>query len=77
MWFTDLFIKRPVVAIVVSSIILLLGAASLSRVAVREFPELERSVIYVNTAYRGASARTVQGFVTTPLQINIAGASGI
>ncbi len=38
MWFTDLFIKRPVLAIVISSMILLLGAASLSRVAVREFP---------------------------------------
>ena len=43
----------------------------------REFPELERSVIYVDTIYRGASARTVQGFVTTPLQIRIAGARGI
>lgn len=77
MWFTDLFIKRPVLAIVISSMILLVGGASLSNVQVREFPELERSVIYVNTVYRGASARTVQGFVTTPLQINIAGASGI
>jgi multidrug efflux pump len=75
--FTDIFIQRPVLAIVVSSLLLLLGLASLGKVGVREFPELESSVIYVDTVYRGASARTVQGFVTTPLQISIAGARGI
>ena len=64
-------------AVVVSSLLLLLGAASISRVGIREFPELERSVIHVATVYRGASARTVQGFVTTPLQLSIAGARGI
>ncbi len=77
MAFTDTFIQRPVLAVVVSSLLLLLGAASMSRVGIREFPELERSVIRVDTVYRGASARTVQGFVTTPLQISIAGARGI
>ncbi|MFK7977919.1 MAG: efflux RND transporter permease subunit, partial [Halioglobus sp.] len=77
MSFTDLFIKRPVLALVVSSLLLLLGGASLARVDIREFPELERAVIYVETYYRGASARTVQGFVTTPLQISIAGARGV
>ena len=74
MSFTDTFIQRPVLAVVVSSLLLLLGAASMSRVGIREFPELERSVIHVDTVYRGASARTVQGFVTTPLQLSIAGA---
>lgn len=49
----------------------------MAKVSLREFPELERSVIYVETAYPGASARTVQGFITTPLQISIAGARGI
>ncbi|MEH6636304.1 MAG: efflux RND transporter permease subunit [Halioglobus sp.] len=77
MSFTDHFIKRPVLALVVSSLLLLLGTASMFRVGVREFPELERSVIYVETTYRGASGRTVQGFVTTPLQNRIAGARGI
>ncbi len=77
MKFTDLFIQRPVLAIVVSSLLLLLGTASAFRVGVREFPELERSVIYVETYYPGASARTVQGFVTNPLQLSIAGAKGI
>ncbi len=77
MAFTDSFIKRPVLAIVVSALLLLLGTASLSTVSVRHFPELERSTIFVNTFYRGASARTVQGFVTTPLQVRLAGARGI
>lgn len=75
--FTDIFIKRPVLAIVVSSLLVLLGGASLSSIKLREFPEIERSIITVNTIYTGASARTVQGFVTTPLQTAIAGARGI
>lgn len=77
MKFTDVFIQRPVLAIVISALLLLLGVQSATRIGVREFPDLERSVIYVQTYYRGASARTVQGFVTTPLQISIAGARGI
>ena len=77
MAFTDHFIQRPVLAIVVSSLLLLLGGTAISRVNIREFPEIERSVISVETFYRGASARTVQGFVTTPLQLSIAGARGI
>ncbi|TDG12103.1 multidrug efflux protein [Seongchinamella unica] len=77
MRFTDVFIQRPVLAIVVSSLLLLLGGASLSKVGLRQFPALERSVIYINTYYPGASARTVQGFVTTPLQSRIAGARGV
>jgi multidrug efflux pump len=59
--FTDIFIQRPVLAIVVSSLLLLFGISSLFQVGVREFPELERSVIYVETAYRGASARSLPG----------------
>lgn len=77
MSFTDLFIRRPVLAIVVSALILLIGIASAFQVGVREFPELERSVINVRTLFRGASARTVQGFVTNPLQLRIAGARGV
>lgn len=77
MKFTDLFIRRPVLAIVISALLLLLGLEAANRVGVRQFPELERSVIYVETYYRGASARTVQGFITTPLQVRIAGARGI
>lgn len=77
MTFTDIFIRRPVLAVVVSALLLLLGIASAFQVGVREFPELERSVINVRTLFRGASARTVQGFVTNPLQLRIAGARGV
>ena len=77
MTFTDIFIKRPVLAIVVSCVLLLLGLQAASKLSVRHFPLIEKSVIYVNTNYPGASARNVQGFVTTPLQQRIAGARGI
>jgi multidrug efflux pump len=75
--FTDLFIERPVLAIVLSALLLLAGIQSATQLSLRHFPELERSVITVSTAYPGASARTIKGFVTTPLQIRIAGARGI
>ena len=52
MKFTDAFIQRPVLAIVISCLLLLLGGASLSKIGLRQFPELERSVIYVNTYCR-------------------------
>jgi multidrug efflux pump len=74
---TDIFIKRPVLAIVISCLLLLLGLASANKLSIREFPALERSVITIHTRYQGASARTVQGFVTTPLQLSIAGARGV
>jgi multidrug efflux pump subunit AcrB len=77
MRFTDIFIQRPVLAIVISALLLLMGSQAANHISVREFPELERSVIYVETVYPGASARTIQGFVTTPLQVTIAGAKGI
>ncbi len=77
MRFTDIFIQRPVLAIVISSLLLLLGLSSAGGLQIREFPELERSVISVTTQYQGASARTVEGFVTTPLQAHIAGARGV
>ncbi|EED32667.1 multidrug efflux RND transporter [gamma proteobacterium NOR5-3] len=77
MRFTDLFIQRPVLSIVLSALILVAGLASLGKITLREFPELERSVISITTVYPGANSRTIQGFVTTPLQVNIAGARGV
>ncbi|WP_439100982.1 efflux RND transporter permease subunit [Congregibacter sp.] len=77
MRFTDLFIQRPVLAVVLSALIVIAGLASLDKITLREFPELERSVISVTTVYPGANSRTIQGFVTTPLQVNIAGARGV
>jgi hydrophobe/amphiphile efflux-1 (HAE1) family protein len=74
---TDAFIRRPVLAIVVSSLMLMMGLQAMTQLAVRQFPDLEESVIYVSTVYPGASARTVQGFVTDPLQRRIAAANGV
>jgi len=77
MRFTDPFIRRPVLAIVVSALLLMLGIQSGSQMQVRQFPEVEKSLIAVTTYYPGASARTVQGFVTDPLQRRIAAANGV
>ncbi len=77
MRFTDIFIKRPVLAIVVSALLLMLGLQSMVQLQVRQFPDVEKSLIVVSTSYPGASARTVQGFVTDPLQRRIAAAEGV
>jgi multidrug efflux pump len=75
--FTDLFIRRPVLAIVTSLMLLLLGFQSARELTLREFPLVETSTIEVRTQYPGASARTVLGFVTTPLQRYVSSARGI
>ena len=74
---TDVFIRRPVLALVISGLLLMLGIQAMSQLAVRQFPELEAGVIYVYTIYPGASGRTIQGFVTDPLQRRIAAANGV
>ncbi len=75
--FTDLFVRRPVLALVVSAVMLLVGLQAGTQLKLREYPEIEKSVIFISTAYPGASAETVQGFVTTPLQRRIASAKGV
>jgi len=77
MRFTDLFIRRPVLAIVVSSLLLILGIQAASQLSLRQFPKIEKTLIFVYAVYPGASARTVQGFVTDPLQRRIASANGV
>ena len=77
MKFTDIFILRPVLASVVSLFILLLGLRSAMDLNVRQYPELQNAVITVNTVYVGADASLVQGFITTPLEQEIASADGI
>ncbi len=77
MRFTDIFIHRPVLAMVVSLLILLLGARSLQEMQLRQYPEVKNTVITVTTAYPGAEADLINGFITTPLQQAIAGAEGI
>lgn len=77
MTFTDIFVRRPVLATVVSLLILLMGLRSAMDMDLRQYPELENTVITVMTPYPGASSELVQGFVTTPLQQAIAEANGV
>ena len=77
MSFTDLFIKRPVLSTVVSLVILLLGLKSIDSLELRQFPKLQNSQITITTAYPGASADVIQGFITTPIQQAVASAEGI
>ena len=77
MAFTDTFIKRPVLATVVSLVILLLGLRSATDLSVRQFPEIQNAQISITTTYVGADADLVEGFITTPLEREIASAEGI
>ena len=74
---TDLFIKRPVLAIVVNLVILIAGLQSIRSLSVRQYPRSDIAVITVTTAYVGANADLVRGFITTPLERVIASADGI
>src|SRR5512138_1941243 len=77
MRFTDLFIKRPVLAIVVNLVILIAGLQSIRSLSVRQYPRSDIAVIRVSTTYVGANADLVRGFITTPLERVIASADGI
>src|SRR2546425_3762255 len=77
MKFTDVFVKRPVLAIVVNLIILIAGVQSIRALSVRQYPRSDIAVVNVSTAYVGASADLVRGFITTPLERVIASADGI
>ena len=74
---TDYFIKRPVLSLVISTMIVLLGAQAFFNTQVRQYPELETSVITINTAYPGASAELIQGFITTPIQQVVSSTVGV
>ncbi len=77
MRFTDLFIQRPLLAWVLNSLILLFGIVAFSYLDLRPYPEVDTAQVSVHTAYPGAPADVVQGFVTGPLQRAIVGAEGI
>lgn len=77
MAFTDPFIRRPVLASVVSLLILLLGFQAWSKLQIRQYPQMENALITVTTAYPGANAETIQGYITQPLQQSLASADGI
>ncbi|MEE5042580.1 multidrug efflux RND transporter permease subunit [Pseudomonas alliivorans] len=77
MTFTDPFIRRPVLATVVSLLIVLLGIQAYSKLVIRQYPQMENALITVTTAYPGANAETIQGYITQPLQQSLASAEGI
>ena len=77
MRFTDIFIKRPVLAISLSFLIALLGFQAIFKMQVREYPEVINTVITVNTSYYGASSDLIQGFITQPLEQAVAQADNI
>ena len=74
---TDLFIRRPVLALVVNLVIVIAGLQSVRALSVRQYPRSDSAVIQVSTAYIGANADLVRGFITTPLERSIASADGI
>jgi multidrug efflux pump subunit AcrB len=77
MHFTDIFVKRPVLATVVSLLILLAGAQSVLKLPIRQFPEVSDTKIEVTTVYPGANADQIKGFITTPLQQAVASTEGV
>src|SRR3979411_254587 len=77
MKFTDLFVKRPVLAVVVNLVILIAGLQAIRSLSVRQYPRSDIAIVTVTTVYVGANANLVRGFITTPLERLIASADGI
>jgi multidrug efflux pump len=75
--FTDIFIRRPVLASVVSLLILLVGLQSGWNLPIRQYPEITKTTITITTGYPGANADQIKGFITTPIQQAVASAEGI
>src|SRR5574340_349879 len=77
MKFTDLFIRRPVLALVINMLIIVAGLQAIRTLNVRQYPHSENASVTVTTVYTGASANLVRGFITSPLERVIAAADGI
>jgi multidrug efflux pump len=75
--FTDVFIKHPVLAIVVNLIIVLVGVRALTQLPVQQFPDVQSSSVIITSVYTGASAETVRGFLTTPIERVVSAISGV
>jgi len=75
--FTDIFIKRPVLSIVVSMVIVIAGLQAISSLTVRQYPSNENAKVIISTIYVGADADLVRGFITTPIEQAVATADGI
>jgi multidrug efflux pump len=77
MSFTDIFIRRPVLSLVVSLLILLIGLRAMTSLPIRQYPKLSNTTITVTTIYPGAAPDLIQGFITTPISQAVATAEGI
>ncbi len=75
--FTDIFIKRPVLATVVSLMLLLVGIQAGLKLQIRQYPELQQTTLTITTTYPGANADLIRGFITTPLEQAVASTEGI
>jgi multidrug efflux pump len=75
--FTDIFVRRPVLSLVLSMLILVLGARAIFQLPVSQYPQTESAVVTISTTYYGADAATVAGFITQPLEAAISQAQGI
>jgi len=75
--FTDLFIRKPVIALVVNIVILVVGLVDYTKLNTRQYPRSDSAVVSVTTVYFGASADTVRGYITTQLERSISSADGI
>src|ERR1700747_204220 len=77
MGWDDIFIKRPVLSVVVRLVILLIGFRAAPSLPIRQYPKLSNTVVNVTTSYPGASADLIQGFITTPIEQAVASAEGV
>src|SRR5438094_9976625 len=75
--FTDLFIRHPVLAVVVNLAIVLVGWRALASLPVQQYPNVQSSSVVINTVYYGASAEAVRGLLTTPIERAVSAISGI
>ena len=75
--FTDVFIRHPVLAVVLNLVLVLVGWRALANLPVQQYPQVESSSVVVTTVYYGASAETVRGFLTTPIERAVATISGV
>ncbi|MCA8955065.1 MAG: efflux RND transporter permease subunit, partial [Planctomycetes bacterium] len=75
--FTDVFIRHPVLALVVNLLLVLVGWRTIAGLPVQQYPKLDSASILINTVYTGASAETVRGFLTTPIERAVAAIGGV
>src|SRR6185369_11888613 len=74
---TDIFVRRPVMSVVVNLVLVIAGVQAIRNLNVRQYPRLESATITIRTPYVGASADLVRGFITTPIERSVAAADGI